>query len=198
MCGLIKDAIVPLFPSFVAPRLAAPVEVQMVSSRRGYPRGPWRALTLSLPLSAQGLANYHHHPLPRPPLPATGSLAPGTMDGTFPQPAPGLLFSWPALMADTPADPSLLPRPLSSSPPRYLISISLPPSLYQLPLSPSLTLTLITRGFKLLSDPDKLLLLKREMLAKGWRGSGGALADVSEKWQRRWSDQKLVVLTTVG
>ncbi|KAI9530965.1 hypothetical protein NQZ68_000456 [Dissostichus eleginoides] len=34
------------FPLLCGPGLAAPVEVQMVSSRRGYPRGPWRALSL--------------------------------------------------------------------------------------------------------------------------------------------------------
>lgn len=93
--------------------------------------------SLALPNSPQGLANYHHHCRRCHPLPSTGLLAPGTMDATFPQPAPGLLFSWPALMADTPADPSLLPRPLSSSSPRYLISISLPPYPLSLSLSDS-------------------------------------------------------------
>lgn len=34
------------FPLLCGPGLAAPVEVQMVSSRRGYPRGPSRAFSL--------------------------------------------------------------------------------------------------------------------------------------------------------
>lgn len=39
------------FPLLCGPGLAAPVEVQMLSSRRGYPRGPWRAISLSRSLS---------------------------------------------------------------------------------------------------------------------------------------------------
>lgn len=39
------------FPLLCGPGLAAPVEVQMLSSRRGYPHGPWRAISLSLSLS---------------------------------------------------------------------------------------------------------------------------------------------------
>ena len=38
------------FPLLCGPGLAAPVEVQMLYSRRGYPRGPQRFLSLSLSL----------------------------------------------------------------------------------------------------------------------------------------------------
>lgn len=107
------------------------------------------------------------------------------MDGTFPQTAPGLLFSWSALMADTPDYPPPSFLILFSSPPHYLIYLSLPSfnfffSRFSLFLSFSLSVTLINRGFKLLSDPGKLLLLKREMLK---RMSGRS--EIDEKGQEK-------------
>lgn len=137
LSSLIKDAIVSLFLFFVS-LLAAPVEVQIVLSPRGYPV-PRPGPAALLP------SNYYTEP--RESWRGKGA--------GFPQP-PGLLFS-PALMADIPArHPYRFSLSVPPSPPLPYISLSLSSRLSLFSSLPPL----INRGFNLLSDPDKRLLLK--------------------------------------
>lgn len=169
------------FPLLCGPGLAAPVEVQMVSSRRGYPRGPWRALSL---LQAWLITTLL-------PLPCSPHQLPGPWNHGRHIPTTS---TWPSfLLACFDGWHPSLPLPPSSS------SSSLRPTTSSLFLSLPLTspsLTSLSHWLSLLEVLNCFLTLTNCSCWKG-RCRRGRAADVSKKWKRRARPHKVVMYACI-